>query len=174
MPKEEPHFLVNAYEDPVIIKINGKASFTNSTPVKELFDRLTEQGKKRFVLDFGNCTGMDSTFLGVLAGLGIKLMRKDPPGSVVLCRLGSRNQELIRNLGLHRLVTMDDGSESARIGEAEGGLEKVEGSGHENRTEIENARLVLQAHENLVEVDDSNKTKFQDVIAYLRNQVDES
>lgn len=173
MPKEEPHFLVNAYEDPVIIKINGKASFTNTAPVKELFDRLTAQGKKRFVVDFANCTGMDSTFLGVLAGLGIKMMKESPPGSVVLCRLGTRNQELIRNLGLHRLVTMDDGSESSRLEESGKSLERVEGEAGK-QSEIENARLVLQAHENLVEVDDSNKTKFQDVIAFLKNQVDES
>lgn len=171
MSQEDSQFLVNPYEDPVILKINGKASFTNATPVKELFDRLSEQGRDHFVIDFQHCSGMDSTFLGILAGLGIKLMKKEPKGSVVLCRLGARNRELIQNLGLHRILTVDDGEEAAKMEASGDGMEEVKKG--EKQSEVENARLVLQAHENLLEVDDSNKTKFQDVIAFLKNQVND-
>lgn len=171
MAQEESQFLVNPYEDPVILKISGKVSFTNATPVKELFDQLVEQGRDHFVIDFQHCSGMDSTFLGILAGLGIKLLKREPKGSVVLCRLGARNRELIQNLGLHRILTVDDGQEAGRI-EASGD-DMQELKDEKKHTEVENARLVLQAHENLLEVDDSNKTKFQDVIAFLKNQVND-
>jgi len=170
MPQDEPPFLVNPYDDPVVVKISGKASFLNSGPVKELFDRLTSEGKSRFIIDFQNCTGMDSTFLGILAGLGLKLVRGEHKGSVVLCRLGLRNQELIRNLGLHRLLTLDDGSAAPQVPAA--GMQVL--GGQPPLTEIENARLVLQAHENLVEIDASNKTKFQDVIAFLKNRTEDA
>lgn len=170
MPQDEPHFLVNPYDDPVIVKITGKASFLNSGPVKDLFDRLVDQGKQRFVVDFQHCTGMDSTFLGILAGLGIRLMKMEPRGSVVLCRLGDRNRELVRNLGLHRLLILDEG-EALEGAEPKEGLEAVDAG--KRLSEVENARLVLQAHENLVEIDASNKTKFQDVISFLKNQMDE-
>ena len=169
MPKEEPQFLVNPYDDPVIVQVHGKASFLNSSPVKELFDRMVLHGKSRFIIDFANCTGMDSTFLGILAGLGIAMMKKVPNGSVVLCNLGERNLELIENLGLHRLVTVDKG-ESSGFDLDPVNLESLEKSG--KLSEIENARMVLQAHENLVAMDSSNKTKFQDVIAFLKNQVE--
>lgn len=171
MAQEEPQFLVNAYDDPVILKITGKASFLNSAPVKDLFDHLVEQGKSRFIIDFQNCSGMDSTFLGILAGLGIRLMKDEPKGTVVLCRLGPRNKELIRNLGLHRILILDEG-ESANELSGEAGLEAV--NPKKPLSEVENARLVLQAHENLVEIDASNKTKFQDVIAFLKNQMGEN
>ena len=169
MAQEEPHFLVNPYEDPIVVKINGKASFLNSAPVKELFDHLLELGRSRFVIDFENCTGMDSTFLGILAGLGINLMKQDDGGSVVLCRLSERNLELIQNLGLHRLLTVDTGdvAESLPSGEE---MEAVKEDG--KRSQVESARMVLQAHENLVEIDESNKTKFQDVISFLKNQME--
>ncbi|MGC9452512.1 MAG: STAS domain-containing protein [Oceanipulchritudo sp.] len=170
MPQEEPQFLVNPYEDPVVVKINGKASFLNSAPVKDLFDRLYEQGKKRFIIDFQKCTGMDSTFLGILAGLGIRLMKAEEKGSVVLCRLGARNLELIQNLGLHRLLTVDTGELDASLPD-NGELRQLSPSG--TLSEVENARLVLQAHENLVEIDASNRTKFQDVISFLKNQIEE-
>jgi len=169
MPLDEPQFLVNPYDDPVIVKICGKASFLNSAPVKELFDKMVEQGKSRYIIDFEKCSGMDSTFLGILAGLGIKMINSEPKGSVVLCRLGPRNLELIENLGLHRLLKVDKGEVDSRFPD-NGNLQQLEAK--EKPVEIENARLVLQAHENLVEIDASNKTKFQDVISYLRNQVE--
>jgi hypothetical protein len=37
---------------------------------------------------------------------------------------------------------------------------------------VESARLVLEAHENLVAADEANRSKFQDVLAYLRNRVE--
>jgi anti-sigma B factor antagonist len=169
MPKEEPQFLVNPYDDPVIVKVLGKASFLNSAPVKDLFDRLVKRGKSRFVIDFEKCTGMDSTFLGILAGLGIGLMKTDPPGSVVLCRLGERNLELIENLGLHRLLAVDSGDPGQAVADSKS-FDQI--SSANKLSEVENARMVLQAHENLVSIDESNKTKFQDVIAFLKNQVE--
>jgi hypothetical protein len=39
------------------------------------------------------------------------------------------------------------------------------------RSELENARLVLEAHENLVAADPSNLGKFQDVLVFLRSRV---
>jgi len=142
----------------------------NSAPLKAFFLRMIEQGKRNFVVDFEHCKGMDSTFLGILAGLGIELMKAEVPGSVVLTRLGERNLELVRNLGLHRIMTVDDGQVAAETAEQTEALELTA----EQRGEVENARLVLQAHENLVEIDESNKTKFQDVISFLKNQMDEA
>ena len=80
-------------------------------------------------------------------------------------RLGSRNLELVRNLGLHRLLTVDPG-------EPPSGDEKS----HQllqcpDQSELDQARLVLEAHENLVTADESNRTKFQDVLAFLKNRV---
>ncbi|MEX0332319.1 MAG: STAS domain-containing protein [Puniceicoccaceae bacterium] len=171
MTQDDAQFLVNPYDDPVIVTIKGKASFLNSSPMKELFDQLLSEGKARFIIDFKNCTGMDSTFLGILAGLGINLLKKDPPGSVVLCRLGERNRELIENLGLHRLLVLDTGESQSSV-ESAGDLEAVGNKG--KLSQAENARLVLEAHENLVEVDASNRTKFQDVISFLKNQVEDN
>ena len=64
----KPTFLVDAYADPVLIRIEGRASFVNSGSLKDFFAEMIRQGKRRFVVDFQHCTSMDSTFLGVLAG----------------------------------------------------------------------------------------------------------
>lgn len=160
-------FLVDAYSDPAIVKITGRVSFTNSAPLRDFFSHVTQAGKRRFIIDFGDCTSMDSTFLGIIAGAALDLRRADPPGSVVLCRLGARNLELVRNLGLHRLMTVDSGDRSMDFDKSATRLETPSG-----KAELENAKLVLEAHENLIEADERNRNKFQDVVSFLKNQVE--
>jgi len=162
----KPTFLVDAYADPVLVRIEGRASFTNSGSLKDFFTEMIRQGKLRFAVDFQQCTSMDSTFLGVLAGTALELRRQAPPGTLTLARVGERNLELIRNLGLHRLATVDAGTAQMNFA---GGVQALDSKA---RTEIESARLVLEAHEHLIAADAGNATKFQDVLAFLRNRVE--
>jgi anti-sigma B factor antagonist len=164
----DPIFAVNPYNDPIVVRIQGKATFLNCGPLKEFLDGMIQRGKRQFIVDFQQCRGMDSTFLGILAGVGIRLMRADPPGKVVLARLGTRNLELVRNLGLHRVMLVDEQG----LDVADESLVALAGESAQQHEEITNARMVLAAHENLVAVDAANEAKFQDVIAFLKNQVD--
>jgi anti-sigma B factor antagonist len=162
----KPTFLVDAYSDPVVVRIEGRASFANSGSLKDFLAEMMRQGKARFVIDFAACTSMDSTFLGVLAGAALELRRRVPPGALTLARVGERNLELIRNLGLHRLATVDAGDFKLNFTGAAQVLDP------QKKNEIESARLVLEAHENLVNADAANAAKFQDVLAFLRNRVE--
>ena len=163
----KPVYLVDAYSDPVIVRIDGRACFQNSACLRDFVGELMKQGKTHFVIDFQNCASMDSTFLGVLAGAALELKKLTPPGSLVLARVGQRNFELIRNLGLHRLLIVDAGESTLSFDKCDTALHCA------NRTELDNARLVLEAHENLVAVDEANRTKFQDVLAFLKNRVEQ-
>lgn len=164
---ETSAFLVDAYSDPAIVKVAGRVSFVNSAPLRDFFAQLTEAGKRQFIIDFSECASMDSTFLGILAGAALDLRRQKQPGSIVLCRLGARNLELVRNLGLHRIMTVDSGDRPMEFSKDTSQL-----TGHGGKAELENAKLVLKAHENLIEADESNRSKFQDVVGFLKNQVE--
>ncbi len=166
-PAAKSVFMVDAFSDPVIVRITGRAFFQNSACLRDFVTEILRQGKSRFVLDFQKCESMDSTFLGVLAGVALDLKRRPGGGSIVLARMAPRNLELVRNLGLHRLLTIDAGE--LPLTQNDGGKPldcRVQ-------TELEQARLVLDAHENLVEADESNRSKFQDVLAFLKNRVAE-
>src|SRR5882757_7715654 len=165
---QKPVYLVDAYSDPVVVRIDGRACFQNSACLRDFISEMLRQGKTRLVLDFQNCASMDSTFLGVLAGAALELKKTAPGGSLVLARVGQRNLELIRNLGLHRLLTVDAGNFPMNFGNCDTALNCPP-----NRSELENARMVLEAHENLVSVDEGNRAKFQDVMAFLKNRVDQ-
>lgn len=169
MAEESPVFLVDPYSNPVAVKIVGRASFQNVLPLKDFLKDTYAAGKRYFVFDFSECAGMDSTVLGVLAGCALELRKLEPKGSLVLSRLNERNRDLVRNLGLHRIATLDEGSSGPKADSANQGL-----SSGDQLDELSNARLCLEAHENLVEADSDNQSKFQDVIDYLKGRVDEA
>lgn len=165
--KTDTVFFVNAYSDPALIKINGRANFLNSGPVRDFFNKMIEQGKPRFLIDFQSCAGMDSTFLGILAGVALETRRQGSDAYVILTRIGERNLELVRNLGLHRLLQVEAEDAKVDYDSASEGLQD------EKRTQLENARMVLDAHEKLVEADSGNQSKFQDLLSFLKNQIQE-
>lgn len=168
MPEtDKPVFLVNAYADPVVVRIEGRACFQNSGCLRDFIGSMIQQGKARFVVDFQHCASMDSTFLGVLAGASLQLRKAtEGKGQLVLARVGQRNLELIRNLGLHRLMTVDAGDFRLSFDKCEHALTP------EQHDELTNARMVLEAHESLISADESNRTKFQDVLAFLKNRIE--
>jgi hypothetical protein len=140
----------------------------NSNLVRDFFMQSIQDGRRRFAVDFAECAGMDSTFLGVLAGTALELRKSVPRGSLVFCRLGARNLELVRNLGLHRLATVDCGSiVPTEVGDPGRPLDGPKLS------EVELARTCLDAHRKLVEADPKNLGEFKDVIEVLRKRVAE-
>jgi Anti-anti-sigma regulatory factor (antagonist of anti-sigma factor) len=166
-PVPKSVYLVDAHSDPVVVRITGRACFQNSACLRDFVSEILRQGKSRFVVDFQKCESMDSTFLGVLAGVALDLKRRPGGGSIVLARMAPRNLELVRNLGLHRLLTIDAGELPSAKNEAGRMLDcRVQ-------TELEQARMVLEAHENLVVADESNRSKFEDVLAFLKSRVAE-
>lgn len=158
---------VCAGKDFACIKIVGRANFSCSPDFKTLLTQLAQKGCKCYILELSECVLMDSTFLGVLAGAALKLRMSGPAGGLTLVRVGERNLEIIRNLGLHRLATVDSGNFDMSFH----GSPPVALSA-EKKSEIESAKLVLEAHEHLVDADSSNAAKFQDVLAFLRNRVE--
>lgn len=164
---DTPVFLVDGYSDPALLRINGRASYLNSAPVSAFFKHVLAEGRSECVVDFANCTAMDSTFLGILAGAAMDFRKHAPPGRLTLVRLGKRNLELVRNLGLHRILQVEcDARDLAFDGAEVRELAPVAQDKHNS------AEGMLRAHENLVEADKGNLKKFQDVIAFLRLQVE--
>src|SRR3989442_8130839 len=67
------NLLVSVGERTVMMKIAGRANFDSSVNFKTLVNELRQKNYDRYVIDLSECLLMDSTFLGVLAGFGLKL-----------------------------------------------------------------------------------------------------
>ncbi|MGB0743817.1 MAG: STAS domain-containing protein [Opitutales bacterium] len=161
---EQSTFLVSAYSDPIAVRINGKANYLNCNSFRDFIDQMLAEGRQRFAVDFERCQGMDSTFLGILAGTALELKKQTPPGELTLYKLSERNYELITNLGLHNLLTIAKNTPDE--------THKRDFQRLSNQ-EVSDAKNVLKAHEDLAEADEQNVKKFQDVISFLKNQVEQ-
>ena len=65
--------LVLAGQKFACIKLIGRGDFTNSVEFTMLVRELRQKALRYLVLDLSECTLLDSTFLGVLAGLGLQI-----------------------------------------------------------------------------------------------------
>jgi anti-sigma B factor antagonist len=176
--------LVARSADLGFIKVAGRGSFQNSGCLKAFYQELLKDGVTRFVVDLGACTYLDSTFLGILLGLGLKL-KEAGSGLLRILNASPRNLELLKNLGLDRLISIE-GDDKSRLG-SEGSTgngsgtsaAQLNGVKEENLKEMEcpvptkkeAGPTILEAHENLMDFDPRNVPKFKDVVEFLREDL---
>jgi anti-sigma B factor antagonist len=146
------------------LKIIGRANFSSSIDFKTLVNELRQKGYKYFLLDLSECMLMDSTFLGVLAGFGLKMgpTEKDPEARAIeLIHPNARITELLENLGVLHLFKLSDG-------DLPPGTQTTECAaipGSPSKEEV--TRACLEAHNTLMEINPKNAAKFKDVTAFL-------
>ena len=65
-----------------------------------------EAGTRHIVVDLETCPTMDSTFMGTLTGIAIRLM-DHPGGRLQVVNVNDRNRQLLGNLGLDLIFEVD-------------------------------------------------------------------
>jgi anti-anti-sigma factor len=144
------------------IRVEGRANFNSSVDFKAVVNGLSGKGYNRFVLDLTQCALMDSTFLGVLSGLGLKFSKNGSPnGSIELLNPNERVADLLENLGVNHLFKVVNGPEVAS-----NCLEPVEQT-PASKDQKEVTRTCLEAHQTLMNINPNNVSKFKDVAQFL-------
>jgi anti-anti-sigma regulatory factor len=131
---------------------------------KVLIQRLCALGYTRFVLDLSAGLLMDSTFLGVLAGLGSRFNQAVPDGRkarIELLNPNPRILDLLENLGVAHLFQLLKGASPAT-----GQLNRLE-QPPEAADRVAMARTSLEAHQTLMSINPANVPKFKDVAEFL-------
>ncbi len=160
----QPSILVGTANRTVWVRVEGKGSFLNSTGLKEFAKEMVNRGFREFAIDLKNCPVMDSTFMGTLAGIALRL-RELGQGSLRVTNLNERNNDLLANLGLDQLFTIEPrGSAPAPI-PAQVPLVSAAPD------KVTQAQTMLEAHEACVEANEANAAKFKDVLEYLKQDL---
>ncbi len=151
-------------ESSVWIKISGRATFTSSLDLKNLVTALWQRGYRHFVLDLCECIIMDSTFLGVLAGIGLNFAESNERGvscSVEIANPNSRISDVLENLGVAHLFKIIH----ANNPDAETFAPLAHDAAAVSRVEV--TRNCLEAHKILMKINPANVGKFKDVAQFL-------
>jgi len=155
---------VGVAQGAVWIKVEGKGSFQNSTSLKEFSKEMVARGHRHFIIDLNACPVMDSTFMGTIAGLALKI-RTEGTGEIQVVNLNERNHSLLCNLGLDQLLKVEDSPVAV---ESAGQTCTLTAAATDKLSE---AKTMLEAHEAVVAAAPENVAKFKDVLEFLRQDI---
>lgn len=147
----------------VCIKICGRANFASSPDFKTVLSELSQKGYRHFIIELGECVLMDSTFLGVLSGFGLKLNPNGAPTErgIELHNASPRVSELLENLGAAHLFKATSGPLKLPEDMKPCTPETT------NPTHEEITRTSLEAHQTLMAMNPENVARFKDVAQFL-------
>ncbi|MGB0578341.1 MAG: STAS domain-containing protein [Limisphaerales bacterium] len=168
MSKKTADIRVARLDDTVCIKLEGQANFGSSGTFKKVINDSGGVGAKRFIIDLSGCINMDSTFLGMLSGLGRNWSDKDTPPeerAIELLNPTERVADLIDNLGVSDLFRIVQAENLDNIDYCES-IEAAPGS-----SKLELSKHCLEAHKILMEHNPENVAKFKDVAKYFEDEV---
>ena len=151
----------------VWVKVEGKGSFLNSGNFKEFAREMVDRGYREFVVDLAHCVMMDSTFMGTMAGVALRL-KELGRGHLYVVHCGERSRELLSGLGLDQLFSIHANGQTAPECKSLG--QKADGELPAGKKQ-EQARTMLEAHEALCQAAPENITRFKDVLDYLKEDL---
>lgn len=150
------------------VKITGRANFTLSIEFQMLLNELRKNGFTFVVMDLSDCMLMDSTFLGMLTGFGLKMTQangESGPHTVELLNPNARISELLDNLGVLHLFKVRQGNASLPDCVEQPSPQAA------NPNQQQLTRACLEAHETLMSLNAENAKKFKDVAQYLAEEL---
>ncbi len=142
----------------------------NSPTMKSFGDERIAAGESLVVVDLAACTGMDSTFMGTLAGMAARLSAKGS-GVLQIAEPGDRNRRSLEDLGLDFLMEIDPPAATWR-----GKVDAIRGklqapNALDALGQIQRTRHVLEAHQTLTGMNEKNAREFGSVVDLLESQI---
>ena len=160
---------ISVAEAVVVFKVTGRASFTISADFKRLIHEMIQRGYRRFLIDLSECLIMDSTFLGMLAGVGHRLSGKTEEatfGTIELFRANARVVDLLDNLGVSSMFTFISPNDA--LPPCADGAQPVAIQASREET----SRTCLEAHLTLMNINPANVPRFKDVTKFIAEDLE--
>ena len=155
-------FYVATWNDRVLIKVEGNATMHNSLLFKGIVDEMLEKKVKEFIIDLSQCTGMDSTFIGVLGGIAsLSEKSKETSPKIIVINLTPYLRNLLDSLGISEILTIKNNIEVPNIA-----TKAIQAKSPYQDTK-KRMTLIKEAHEYLVSLNEKNKKLFQDFLDML-------
>lgn len=153
-----------------LVRVVGRGNFGISIPFKNFALKMQERGGVKFVIDLQYCESMDSTFMGVLAGICLAQIKSNA-GRVAVVNANEHCRRLLKNLGIIHLLDLRTGA-VAEVQRAED-EDQFAPAKNSSGSKLEQICTMLEAHKELVRLDQKNEVQFQAVIEYLEKSLQE-
>ena len=158
--------LVGVNGPAVWVRVEGKGNFLNSGSLKEFAQAMVNRGYREFIIDLENCAMMDSTFMGTMAAVALRL-KELGQGHLHVVHCGERSHELLSGLGLDQIFDIHSNGAAAPECEAMRDEARVAADAQKK----ERTETMLEAHEALCQAAPENLSRFKDVLDYLKQDL---
>ncbi len=157
--------LVGVIESGYIIKVIGKGTMEFCTDLFQfLSTKLEEENIENVYFELSSTTYLDSSFIGVIVSVQKKL-KKLRNSNVILLNPSERVKEILNTMGLLEILPIQEESVLKNIdvsGEIKKKLEKT----------YRDIQVLLESHQNLMELNSENRKKFVLVEEMLKKELD--
>jgi len=160
--KESSGILAMLEGDVVAIKVVGKGTHLNSHLLKQFFQQVFDQNIHRIQIDVGECSYMDSTFLGTLTGMALRTREKNLP-PIQLVNMHQRIKDMLTSLGVDSFFEAAGYSDQKTAA-----MEQLTGDPPDIEQKTEE---MITAHQALIKANANNAAKFQDVITLMQKKL---
>jgi anti-anti-sigma factor len=150
-------------DDLVLIRITGRGIFVNCQFLKRHINEILDQGYKKVVVDCRDCDYMDSSFLGSLTGIAIRL-RKQYNTKLEMANMKPKVKETLYTIGLNHIFRLVENRDLSGIPITT--VLPLDPGDHSSL-----AQNMLEAHDHLIEINQDNKERFSDVRDALKKEL---
>jgi anti-anti-sigma factor len=135
----------------VVVRAVGLANMKNAPVIDGFLGEVLAGSVTTICIDLSACTGMDSTFMGVLVGRSQQMATQ--AGRLVIVNPNPNSQRLLSMLGIDQVIPVIAGMPCQD-------LQFTSLTGRESVPPRERLELIKRAHEDLVALSDANQSKF--------------
>ena len=146
----------------VYVRVHGMATMNNCLCVRDFIDDMLGSEHSFIIADLSDCTGMDSTFMGVLAGAAT-FHKEDPQPGVAVVNADKALIDLLKSVGISELVFVDSqpftppSVEFLRLDDRAGERERL--------------ACIRTAHQKLIAVSEENEKVFRPFLTALESDM---
>jgi anti-sigma B factor antagonist len=135
----------------VYVRAEGLANMKTAPLLNAFLAQARDEGTRSAYIDLSGCTGMDSTFMGLLVGQAQSF--HEAGGRLAVVKPNEQSLRLLRLLGVDEVVTV--------VAEVEvPSAEYIDIHGDTAVDQATRTNLIREAHQNLSSLNDENKAKF--------------
>ncbi|MCU0755478.1 MAG: STAS domain-containing protein [Xanthomonadales bacterium] len=144
-----------------VLKLCGEIRHTLAEAIEAAADRIGQP--RRLVLDLGEASFLDSTAIGLLVALAREHTGSEETRPTLICD-HPEVLDLLQNLCLDELFTIVPATDSTAVPETAAVTAA-------DPDELSQARLILKAHQALIEAHPGNREAFDGVVTLFREEV---
>lgn len=164
MPVQGNYVEIARIGDAAVFRVVGLGNMIASPAIWGLADHLIGEGVCKLAFELSKCTGLDSTFMGMLVGLTHQIRRLERDGWVCAVNSSTKARDSLHTLGADRFIEVKDALPLDDIA-----MQRLDVGiyGAEERIEI-----IRRAHESLVEMDRDNRERFGGFLESLEKEIE--